>query len=410
MKLVKLDTTYLDQYKALMQLTFIDDDELEQEWTKFFLQHEDLWTDAYGWVDEGTLVAAYSSFSAEIQVRKKSFPVKYIENVATLPSYRNQRLISTALKGEMAKYPDGKIPFLVLGPFKHQYYRNLGFECGMDNHKLEMDFDFLSPHLKFTESGYTTKMGFLHTHPEFQEAMKVVKQWDWDHSRYNETKDPKIFEDTNLKLTKNRVVIAYDEKAVPKGYVLYFEKDRKFIVYAFRYVDLAAFYTLKKYMLSYQDQVAKIQFNAIPPDFPLDLMVDNLWLTGKNFSFSYAPWQMCRILHVQTLLPSIMQGKPPEEIYLQVVDKHMAENDGIFRLAPSGDVERMDDASKMVNASITISDLVPLVTGRKSARDLYFTGKLAIPTQNVIENDDFVPPIVSMLEKLFPKHVTYSGR
>lgn len=279
----------------------------------------------------------------------------------------------------------------------------------MDNHKLEMDFDFLSPHLKFSESKYTTKMGYLHTHPAFQEAMIQVQQWYWDHSRYNEIKDPKIFKDTMFKLTKNRVAIVYDAKAAPKGYILYHEHDRKFIVHAFRYTDLAAFYTLKKYLLSYRDQVAKFQFNGIPPDFPIDLLVDNLWLTGKKFSFSYAPWKMCRILHVQTLLPSIMEEKPPEEIYLQVFDKHIAENDGIFRLAPSGDVDRMDDASKKVSASIAISDLVPLVTGRKSAQELYFTGKLTIPKETGIENVYSVPPIITELGKLFPKQVTYSG-
>ena len=317
-KLVKLDATYLEQYKTLLQLTFPTDDEFEREWSKFFLQHEDLWSDAYGWVDGDTLVASYSSYKGEMQIRKKTYPVNFIENVATLPSYRNQRLISTSLQGEMAKYQEGKVQFLCLGPFKHEYYRNMGFESGMDCSRLEMDFDFLSSHLEYSESGYTTKMGYLHSNPEFQKAMKSIQFWYWENSRYNELKNPKIFDDTAFKMPKSLISIAYDENAVPKGYLLYHEKDRKIIVHALRYVNLAAFYALKKYLLSYRDQVATIQLNAIPPDFPIDLMVENMWLTGKKFALSQNPWHMLRILNVQKLLPTIMEHAPEEAIFLQV--------------------------------------------------------------------------------------------
>ncbi|MHA1746380.1 MAG: GNAT family N-acetyltransferase [Promethearchaeota archaeon] len=408
LKLVKLDATYLEQYKTLLKLTFPADDEFEQEWGKIFLQHEDLWTDAYGWVDGDDLVAAYSSYTGEMQIRKKSYPVKFIENVATLPSYRNQRLISTALKGEMAKYQGGEVSFLCLGPFKHAYYRNLGFESGMDSQRLEMDFDFLSSHLG-SESGYTTKMGYLHTHPEFQEAMKLVQQWYWAHSRYNEIKDPKIFTDTIFKLTKSLIAVAYDENGTPKGYFVYQEKDRKISVHAFRYINLAAFYVLKKYILSYRDQVAKIQFNSLPPDFPIDLLVENMWLTGKKFVLSQNPWQMLRILNVQKLLPTIMEQTPEEEIFLQVYDRQIDGNNGIFRLSPSGEAARMDDIAGKVSVSIAISDLVTLITGRKSARELYLTGKLAIPDGVVVENSENIPPIILSLEKMFPKQVTYCG-
>ena len=69
----------------------------------------------------------------------------------------------------------------------------------------------------------------------------------------------------------------------------------------------------------------------------------------------------------------------------------------------------MDDTPEKFDVSIRISDLVPLITGRKSARELYLTGKLTIPGGMVVENSENIPSIILSLKKLFPKQVTYCG-
>jgi len=64
--------------------------------------------------------------------------------------------------------------------------------------------------------------------------------------------------------------------------------------------------------------------------------------------------------------------------------------------------------SGKIDAIISISDLVPLISGRKSSFELYLTGKLIIPENETIFNSkNLAPPIISEFNKIFPKMTTF---
>ncbi|MHA1647241.1 MAG: GNAT family N-acetyltransferase [Promethearchaeota archaeon] len=90
MKIIKLDASFEEKYKKIINLSFPPEDEVERIWTDIFFKHKDIWDDTFGYVDEDILASVFSSYSGKIHIRNSDFQVKYIENVATLPPYRGK--------------------------------------------------------------------------------------------------------------------------------------------------------------------------------------------------------------------------------------------------------------------------------------------------------------------------------
>ena len=174
------------------------------------------------------------------------------------------------------------------------------------------------------------------------------------------------------------------------------------------FVDLQAFYALKQFMLSYRDQVKGVLFFSIPPNFPIDLLIENYWLRGKKFIFQDNPWHMFRIVNLEKILDKICKEFPDQDIYLNVSDDLINKNNGIFRFSKSK-IERVESYSGNIDAAISISDLVPLITGRKSSFELYLSGKLTVPGNETIYNSkNLAPQIICEFDKIFPKLITFS--
>jgi len=144
MELIKLNKSHKESLEKLLKFSFPPEDEQDTEWGNLIIKNEKIWNDVYGWFDGDTLAATYGSYSAQLMIRGEIFDVKYIENVATLPSYRKKGLIRKGLIKELENNSNTKFHFHSLGPFKHEFYRNLGFENALDSKKLELDFEFLS--------------------------------------------------------------------------------------------------------------------------------------------------------------------------------------------------------------------------------------------------------------------------
>ncbi|MHA1474066.1 MAG: GNAT family N-acetyltransferase [Promethearchaeota archaeon] len=406
MELIKLNKSHKESLQKLLKFSFPPEGEQDTEWANLIIKNEKIWDEAYGFLDGDNLVSTYGSYSSQLKIRGEIFDVKYIENVATLPTYRKKGLVRKGLIKELEKNCDSKFHFLGLGPFKHEFYRNLGFENAMDSKKLDLDFEFLSKKTDF--KGYRTKMGKLKEAHNLRDDIAKVNKWFWEHSRYNLSKAHELFTETYIQMSKKYIAVAYNENSEPKGYIVYFEKDTMLKIEVMQFVDLQAFFSLKQFLRSYQDQVKGIHFFSIQPDFPIDLLIENYWLTGKKCSFQDNPWQMLRIVNLEKVLSKICKELPDQDIYLEVSDNLLNNNNGIF-LFSKNKFERVETYSEKIDASISISDLVPLVTGRKSSFELYLTGKLSVPGNEIVSNSkNLAPQIIAEFDKIFPKVNTFS--
>jgi len=405
MELIKLDKSHKDSFEKLMKFSFPPEDEEENEEVALFLKNKRIWDDAYGWFDGDTLVSTYSSYAGQFKIRDENFNVKFIDLVATLPTYRKKGLVRKGLKLELEKNFDSQVHFFSLGPFKQDFYRNLGFETVMDSIKIEFDYDFLSKKTDF--QGYRTKIGILKEDSNLLEDLMQVKKWMREHSRYNIAKIPEIYNEVFFQMSKKYVAVVYDKNSIPKGYMIFSEIEQILKITYIQYINLQAFYALKQFLLSYKDQVKGIQFTSIQPDLPIDLLIDNYWLTGKKCSVQDNSWRMFRIVNLVSVLKEICKELPDKDIFLKVSDGLLNQNNGIFLISKSK-IERIDSYSGKIDAVISISDLVPLLSGRKSSFELYLTGKLTIPENEKIYNSkNLAPPIIAEFDKIFPKVTTF---
>ncbi|MHA1721434.1 MAG: sterol carrier protein domain-containing protein, partial [Promethearchaeota archaeon] len=125
-----------------------------------------------------------------------------------------------------------------------------------------------------------------------------------------------------------------------------------------------------------------------------------------------------RIVNILSLFNQLQLSFPKQDIYMEIKDKQIEQNNGVFCLSSDYPIKKIDNLLKPIDVSISISDLVPLITGRKSALDLYFMGKLRViqtqsnsgsnQSEKIINSLDKIPPIVHEIDKIFPKQITFS--
>ncbi len=402
MQIVKLDKSYKDDLRKIFRLVF--EDSFDDDPFKFFVNHDQTWEYVYGIIEDDKLVATYISFDVEVKIRDEVFKAHYLDGLATLPPYRNQGFMRKFFTQDVQRCKVEQIPMILLDPFKHSYYRKFGFEMVMDSTKLSADWNLLSLDLKPTD--YTVSMDFLKDNQQLQVDYHNLRCWFRDNSHYNEMKMPEPYEDSKFHDGQNIIAITYDQTKEARGYLLYQEKNRTLKVSAFRYADLSAFYALKKHILAYTDQVNKVIFTRVPPDFPVSLILDTHWRAGNYAELKSSSSRMMRILNPQRLVEELMVAYPLRPLILYIKDESLPELEGKYFISTIGEVSR-DDSLKE-DLIIRSTDLGQLLTGFKSAIELYLAGKLEIPGQaEIVFSIKKIPETIQILDQLFPKIVTF---
>ncbi len=407
MKLIKLNKDYKEQLRKVYSLVF--EDGFEEEYCEFCLNHDNFWKQTYGWVDGEKLVSTYTNVEVEVQVRKKAFKAHYLDGLATLPTYRNQGLIKKMFLDNITRCKKSDIPIILLNPFKHSYYKKLGFEVSTESNTIQMEFDLLSR--RYDCADYNVKMDYLKDDKILQEDYKKINEWLWDNSPYSEMKLSPSYEETKFQHKDIIIAIMYDGNNKPQGYMIYSEKDETLEIVEFRYTNLNAFYALKRHILSYRDQVKKIVFSKVSNDFPLGLLADDFWRTEKKIKIIKNLSRMMRIIDLEKVFNTLICQPPKNEISIYITDDLINENEGRYLISTNGKIQKLENKDiERKNIEVSISDIVPLISGRKSATQLYFEGRLKISDEKIIYHSiNHIPDIIKEVDEVFPKIVSFDA-
>lgn len=407
MKYIRLDKRYKEQLRKIYKIVF--EDSFDEEYCEFCLNHDNFWEQTYGWVDDDKLITTYTTLDIELQIRKKVFKCHHLDGVATLPTHRNQGLVKKMLLEDVKECRKNNIPIISLDPFKHSYYRNQGFEVAMESNKIEMDFALLSKEAK--DSSYYVKMDYLNENEDLQKDYKELCDWFWDNSPYNEMKQPLSYEETKFKHTDIFIAIAYDRNNQPHGYMIYTESEKTLNITSFRYINLKAFYALKNQLLSYRDQINKIRFSKTPNDFPINLLVKDYWTVDREVKITKTLSRMLRIVDVKVILEGLMCSLPKSRVCLKIEDRLIEDNNGRFIIDIDGQVNKIkDNDCPDEEIEVSISDIVPLISGRKSAVELYFEGRLRMSgSTEVYHSTNYLPEVIKVFDKLYPKTIAFNA-
>jgi len=402
MELVKLDKGFKDEFLEVWRATFEED--FGDELCNHFFNQDDLWEYAYGWIENNKLVSTYLSLDVNVLIRNKEFKGHYIDGIATLPSHRRKGLVHKQMLNDAKQCLENNIPLMLVDPSRDSFYRKFGFEFALDKHRITVDKNFCSQG-KY-DGEYTVKAGIISDNTELQLAYKDMNDWLFKNSQYNEMKWPKCYEDIKFKRKDISIAVTFDNNR-PCGYILYTIEENNMIIESFRYLNLDGFYSLKEYIMSLDENIMNFMFRSVPEDFPIDLLLKDLGRPEKKMFFGSWISRMIRIVDFKGFLERLIEDKPKNPICIHIKDDIVTENEGFYTILPNGKVEKQRSCDSDLTATIT--DIVPLLTGLKSAKELYYKGKLKVRENEVIDQSYIVPDIIREIDSILPKVTTFSA-
>ncbi|MBU3127673.1 GNAT family N-acetyltransferase [Clostridium tagluense] len=407
MEIIQLNESFKKEFLKVWRDSFLDTQTFEEEFSMRFFSQEDLWNQAYGWVDEGKLISTYLSLNVKILIRKKEFSAHYIDGIATLPEYRNRGLLFTQMLNDAKRCLENNIPLMLVDPAKDSLYRKFGFEFALDKYETFIPREFLYE-TKDYEFSYKVSSDLLSKSQKLQCDYKEINRWLWSNSRYNEMKWPKCYEDVKFLDYEIKIVVAYEKKNKPVAYALYtIEKDKMYIK-SFRYINLYGFYAIKNFIFNIDKEIVGFGLESIPEDFPLDLIITHRWAIDKFLNHRKLISRMARIIDFKGLLEKLIVASPRRAISIYIKDNMLEENTGAYIILMDGSVVKEDSTECELYA--TIHTFVPLLTGLKSAEELYFNGKLKVNQgQDVYQSPLLIPDVIKELSYILPKDITYNA-
>ncbi len=291
MEIRRIDSSYKDRIVEIFLMSF---EYFEPEESEFFFSDPSLWEYVWGAFDEEKLVAAYISYKYLAKIRTKPFECRYVEAVATLPEYRNKGITKAILLKDIQEAIENGVTFIMLDPFKHDFYVRLGFGLGFESLELTFDYSLLSDELK--DDSLKLVSGKLLNNEEMKTLIEEARKVMWETSRYTEVLEiaacsQEIFHKKDL-----FGAVATDGKGTPHGMMIYSKKERKMVIEKFNFTDLAGLYSLKRFLLNHRDQIATFEMRTMPPDFPIELFFHSRWQAGKELKMIDASSRMVRIL------------------------------------------------------------------------------------------------------------------
>ncbi|QUI24155.1 GNAT family N-acetyltransferase [Vallitalea pronyensis] len=404
MELVRLNIDKKHELLKLWEVAFEEDEIFEDSLCEQFFSQLDLWHYTYGWLHKDKLVSTYMTLDVDVRIRNKVLKAHYIDGIATLPTYRRQGLVHKQMYEDAMRCREHHIPIMLVDPSRDSFYRKFGFEFAMDKYKILLDRDFFQTNA-LEKTGNVVK-GQMDNN-ELKQAYQFINQWLWQHSRYNEMLWPPCYEDIKYKRDDYKLAVAHNDDGKPIGYIIYAIHNQEIVIESIRYVTLGALYVLKHYMLNIDEEISTYVLNSIPQDFPLDLFLKDIGRPEKRLKPYSCMTRMMRIVDFQVALEALIIQKPEIPICMAIEDTIIKENSGFYTLLPSGRIIRK---SCECFVSSTIEDIVPLLSGLKSAETLYYNGKIRVnDVRNVEQNIYKLPRIIKVLDSILPKVTTYNA-
>jgi len=401
MEIRRIDSSYKERIIEIFLMSF---EYFEPEESEYFFSDPSLWEYVWGAFERKMLVAAYISYKYLAKIRNRIFECRYVEAVATLPEYRNGGITRKILLRDIEEAKDRGVHFIMLDPFKHDFYVKLGFGLGFESHEYTFDYSLLSGDVE--EGNLKLVSGKLFEKDEMRELISQTRKTLWETSRYTEAIEidacsQEIFHRKDL-----FGAVAIDDRGLSHGMMIYGKKERKMVIESFAFIDLAGLYALKRFLLNHRDQIATFEMRKMPPDFPVELLFHSRWQAGRELKIMDASSRMVRVLDPLPVVSRLMDTSPSESVVLKIKDRLLPENN--VKIAIGNGKAEISEAVE--DFEIEISDLATLLTGRLSPMRLWRLGKLRVgPWKNIPWGISEPPGKVRILESIFPGVITHNA-
>ncbi|WP_174615431.1 GNAT family N-acetyltransferase [Virgibacillus ihumii] len=338
----------------------------------------------WGWMSNDELAAKLHLIPLTCYINGKVFKMGGISAVATWPEYRRQGAVKDLLHHALLYMKEHGHTISFLHPFSFGFYRKYGWETAF----VEKHYSIPLANLKknWGVNGYVRQIhddiGMLHeiyTIYASQFNGTLVRDENWWKQRVLKGND--------------HVAAAYDDDQSPEAYIIYQVKNDVFTVKELVYNTLNGWKQLLRFIANHDSMAEKVEM-AVPEYDNLPLLLDE-----PRFDQKLQPYFMARIVDVQRFLEQYPFELSDHQVLpaLQIEDDFLSDNNGTYQLTRSGTgVSCLKTSTDRKTIQCTVQQLISMLMGYKRPTELYQTGLISGP-----------PEQLQILENIVPDQHTY---
>jgi len=357
--------------------------------------------DERGLFDDGRLVSGVVHRSYELAIRGRWLEVAGVSAVATRPEDRHRGHVRRLLRESLAEYRERGQPFTFLWPFKHPFYRRLGWGRLADRGRYEVDprdladlrdhplaagrFEPLDPDASIPDlRSLDERLG--------ERADRTMRRSEaWYRHRFFEGWETDPF------------VYGWYDGGDLRGYVRYQfveeEGDRVLAVSDVGAPDDAALVNLLGFLSRHGDHADRVRVNAPAHDRRWFDLVDD----PRDVEQAVRPGAMGRLVDVRAGLEALPAPAGVEGTLVLDVDDPLADwNDGRFALAArDGAITVEPGDGDGPSAALPVHTLSRLALGTTTASRAALAGGLVADAAARSRLDALFPPREGYLREYF---------
>ena len=349
----------------------------------------------YGLHEDDVICGVHAIVPSEVRIRKKSSKSLYLDYVAVSPQYRGRKHGRTLLIDAFERARKQNIPFVMMQPFRHSFYKSAGFASALDNYCVEINTELLKK--SRNDGRIPVNSAIIQKDPQIVDKLFEIKKRLFDFNSANDLLMQKYWYNW---IKYSDYELAYVDQEDSFGYLIYQNdtKNKSIAVQEFRWSDRDSFCALAKYLMNFKYYAKQISFESVPGDFLIDFFIDDYWNQNDSVAFTYYPIRMVRIVDVFKAIEDVVDYSNLDcPFSITIDDSLIDENNNTYQLSRNGCkvLEKVDTC----DLRLGIEDFAYLLTGKYSIYDLEYLNNTYYQSREVLER----------INQCFPKTATWSS-
>lgn len=335
----------------------------------YFDSDETKYHNLYG-ICSDRLYGVHAVFDAEINIRETLFTAYYLAFAAVLPQYRSKGNGRALLYDVFNRALDNNVPVVIMDPFKHSFYRKIGFASAIESYYLEIR----SSALKKAQPNQAKAIfeGKIRGNSALVQKIIEVKRKICNSKGINDLFVEEYYQ--YISYTNMEAICIVNENIA--AYVIYRRNQQNLVINIIEIIwnNNTAFRAIANQILHIMNEYEILSFEAVSQRFPFLFFCDNRSDLNEDIIFRCSPIRMLRIVDLYHILICIVDLKKiTRSFVICVEDKYIDKNNKAFHFSAEG----LKTSAFIENADffLTIEDITFLITGRYSIYDLVLLGK-----------------------------------
>lgn len=344
-----------------------------------------------GYYDESNILnAMLFILPFEIYIYGSIFNMGGIASVASMPEGRHGGRVAELLRTSLRVMKERGQTVSMLGPFSYEFYRKYGWELGFDR----MNYTIPAENL----DGFNKKVGSIR--PFKEEDLDVLNSIYTEYAKKHNccaVRNKVLWTDFVLQDPYGRnqpryTYIWFNDKEVPRGYIIYHIKDGRMTIIEMVYLDQEAKEGLLWFLFAHQAQIKEVYWSTAS-DERLHLDFPN-----PRIKMELSPWMMFRVVDVKGALLNRKYSEATDlHFSISISDPNAEWNNKNFTVSiKDGNIEV--EESNYGELSCTIQTFSQIFTG-------YITPKEAFTRKKLLGD----AKVVEKIEKIFEKSYTFNN-